>query len=149
LHFKKTCTKCAPIIQNYRICQQQKNPDEVLQNQINKYREVFKVAMERANLIDDALAHYLDERPIQIEQAQLTPAEDVSVFKCPKCGSNMVLKDRRQGRGKYISCMGYPSCTNVIWFPEAVEDIEILNETCNQVNVFNYDDTNMNLYLIK
>lgn len=117
----------------YRICQRQKNPNEVLQNQINKYREVFKVAMERANLIDDSLAQYLDERPLQTEQAQLH--EDVTIFKCPKCGSNMVLKQRRQGRGKYISCMGYPTCTNVIWFPEAIENVEVLNETCNQVNI--------------
>ncbi|RLU22556.1 hypothetical protein DMN91_004834 [Ooceraea biroi] len=114
------------------ICQRQKDPGEVLQDQINTYREVFRVAMERANLIDDALARHLDERPIQTEQAQLAPAGDITIFKCPKCGSNMVLKDRRQGRGKYISCMGYPSCTNAIWLPEAVEDVEILNETCTQ-----------------
>jgi len=116
----------------YRICQRQKNPKEVLQNQINKYREVFKVAIERANLIDDSLAHYLDERPLQTEQVQI-PNTEVTIFKCPKCGSNMILKERRQGRGKYISCMGYPDCTNVIWFSEAIEDVEVLNETCNQV----------------
>ncbi|XP_067213930.1 DNA topoisomerase 3-alpha isoform X3 [Linepithema humile] len=115
------------------ICQRQKEPNEVLQNQINKYREVFKVAMERANLIDAALAHYLEERPTQAEQVQFAPVEEeIAILKCPKCGSNMILKERRQGRGKYISCMGYPTCTNVIWFPEAVEDVEILNETCNQ-----------------
>ncbi|XP_011878275.1 PREDICTED: DNA topoisomerase 3 isoform X2 [Vollenhovia emeryi] len=113
------------------ISQRQKNPNEVLQNQINKYREVFKVAIERANLIDDSLAQYLDERPIQTEQARLV-AEDVPVFKCPKCGSNMILKERRQGRGKYITCIGYPACTNVVWFSEAVKDVEVLNETCNQ-----------------
>lgn len=117
-----------------RICQRQKDPNEVLQNQINKYREVFKVAIERANLIDDSLAHYLEERPIQTEQALLTP-EEIAIFKCPKCGSNMVLKNRQQGRGKFISCMGYPGCTNVIWLSEAVKDVEVLNETCNQVNI--------------
>lgn len=95
---------------------------------------MFKVAMERANLIDDSLAHYLEERPVQTEQALLAP-EDITIFKCPKCGSNMVLKNRRQGRGKFISCMGYPTCTNVIWLPEAVEDVEVLNETCNRVNI--------------
>ncbi|KYN28291.1 DNA topoisomerase 3-alpha [Trachymyrmex cornetzi] len=114
------------------ICENKKNPNEVLQNQINKYREVFQVAIERANLIDDSLAHYLDERPLQTEQIQLNTPVVTSIFKCPKCGSDMVLKQRRQGRGKYITCMGYPECTNVIWFPEAVEDVEVLNETCNR-----------------
>ncbi|KAF7992467.1 hypothetical protein HCN44_001805 [Aphidius gifuensis] len=45
------------------ICQGQKNPADVLTTQINNYREVFRVALERANLIDEALAEYLDERP--------------------------------------------------------------------------------------
>lgn len=92
------------------------------------------MAMERANLIDDALAHYLEEGPIQSEETQFALVEDVSIFKCPKCGSNMVLKNRKQGRGKYISCLSYPTCTNAIWLSEAVEDVEVLNETCNQVN---------------
>lgn len=107
------------------------------------------MAMERANLIDDSLAQYLDERPLQTEQAQLAQ-EDVTIFKCPKCGSNMVLRQRRQGRGKYISCMGYPTCTNVIWFPEAIENVEVLNETCNQVNItssFTVFHTNIYIYI--
>jgi len=130
----------------YRICQRQKNPNELLQDQINKYREVFKVAIERANLIDDSLAHYLDQRPIQTEQA--LAREDVTIFKCPKCGSNMVLKERRQSRGKYISCMGYPTCTNAIWFPEAIEDVEVLNETCNQVNKTSFTLFHINMCVI-
>lgn len=117
-----------------RICQRQKDPNEVLQNQINKYREVFRVAMERANLIDDALARYLEERPTQSEEMQFALVENVSIFKCPKCGSNMVLKNRKQGRGKYISCLSYPACTNAIWLSEAVEDVEALSETCDQVD---------------
>jgi len=118
----------------HRIYQRQKNPKEVLQNQINKYHEVFKVAIEHVNLIDDSLAHYLDERPLQTEQVQILNTE-AAIFKCQKCGSNMILKERRQGRGKYISCMGYPGSTNVIWFSEAIEDVEILNETCNPVSI--------------
>ncbi|XP_029663967.1 DNA topoisomerase 3-alpha [Formica exsecta] len=114
------------------ICQRQKDPNVVLRDQIDTYREVFKVAMERANMIDDALAQYLDERPTQTEQVQFSLVTDVTIFKCPKCGSNMVLKERKQGKGKYISCMGYPTCLNVIWFPEAIKDVEVLNETCNQ-----------------
>ncbi|KMQ86449.1 dna topoisomerase 3-alpha-like protein [Lasius niger] len=114
------------------ICQRQKDPNEVLQNQIDTYREVFKVAMERVNLIDDALAQYLDERPTQTEQVQFALVTNITILKCPKCGSDMVLKERKQGKGKYISCMGYPTCVNVIWFPETVKDVEVLNETCNQ-----------------
>lgn len=114
------------------ICQGQKNPDDVLQAQINNYREVFRVALERANLIDDALAEYLDERPVGGGNLEMiTPAEDAPIFKCPRCGQNMVLRERRDGGKKYIGCMGYPTCKNSIWFQDAITNIEILPEVCN------------------
>lgn len=101
---------------------------------INKYREVFREALVKANMIDAALAQYLDEQPEAIEQADIAmPVEDVPILRCPKCNSNMVVKTKRQGNGKYIGCMGYPTCNNVIWLPEAVEEVEILDEGCNQV----------------
>ena len=97
---------------------------------------MFRIAIERANLIDNALADYLDERPTEAQELEITnPPEEVTIFKCPKCGSNMVLKDRRQGTGKYMGCMGFPTCTNAIWFPQYVESIEALNEVCPQVSI--------------
>ncbi|XP_053988911.1 DNA topoisomerase 3-alpha isoform X1 [Hylaeus volcanicus] len=114
------------------ICDRQKDPKEVLQTQINKYRDVFKMTLERANLIDNALADYLNERPIETGEIQVSnPPEEIPVFKCPKCKSNMVLKDRRQGPGKYIGCMCFPTCNNAIWFPPTVESVEVLNEVCS------------------
>ncbi|XP_076233663.1 topoisomerase 3-alpha isoform X2 [Calliopsis andreniformis] len=114
------------------ICERQKNPKDVLQIQINKYRDVFKIALERANLIDNALANYLDERPTETQETQFSnPPEEAVVFKCPKCGSNMTLKDRKQGTGKYIGCMGFPACNNAIWLPQTVESVEVLSEICS------------------
>ncbi|OXU30865.1 hypothetical protein TSAR_001335, partial [Trichomalopsis sarcophagae] len=105
------------------ICDGVKTPDEVRQSMINKYREVFREALVKANMIDAALAQYLDEQPEAIEQADIAvPVEDVPILRCPKCNSNMVVKTKRQGNGKYIGCMGYPTCNNVIWLPESVEE---------------------------
>lgn len=115
------------------ICDGQKDPKIVLQNQIAKYRDVFKVAMEKANLLDNAIAEYLDEQPSQVQESEIvTPSEDITILKCPKCGSNMVLKDRRQGAGKYIGCMGFPACNNAIWLPQSIEDVTVLEETCTE-----------------
>ncbi|CAK9834424.1 DNA topoisomerase 3-alpha [Anthophora retusa] len=115
------------------ICDRQKNPNDVLEVQINKYREVFKKALERANLIDNALADYLGERPVETEEVPVSnPPQEIIIFKCPKCGLDMTLKDRKQGIGKFIGCMGYPACTNAIWFPQTIESVEILNEVCSQ-----------------
>ncbi|KAL7304941.1 hypothetical protein TKK_0002738 [Trichogramma kaykai] len=114
------------------ICEGQKQPDEVRQRIINKYREVFREALTKANMIDTALAEYLDERPAEnVHQEIAMPVDDPVVLKCPKCDSNMTVKARRQGNGKYIGCMNYPTCNNVIWLPESVEDVEVLNERCN------------------
>ncbi|XP_043282563.1 DNA topoisomerase 3-alpha isoform X2 [Venturia canescens] len=115
------------------ICEGRKDPERVLAEQIEKYRNVFKIALERANLIDTALSQYLDEPPAQAEQLEnIIPAEDPTVLKCPRCGLNMVLKDRRQGTGKYIGCTGYPNCNNAIWLPQDVTVLEVLDEICGQ-----------------
>lgn len=93
------------------------------------------MALERANLIDSALANYLDEQPMNAQEIQFSnPLQEVVIFKCPKCGSNMTLKDRKQGTGKYIGCMGFPTCNNAIWFPQTVESVEVLNEICSNVS---------------
>ncbi|XP_076641227.1 topoisomerase 3-alpha isoform X2 [Halictus rubicundus] len=115
------------------VCERQKDPKDVLQTQINKYRDVFKIALERANLIDNALADYLGEQPTETQDIQINnPPEEIAIFKCPKCGSNMTLKERKQTNGKYIGCMGYPTCNNVIWFPKNVESVEVLDDVCSQ-----------------
>ncbi|XP_058807359.1 DNA topoisomerase 3-alpha [Phymastichus coffea] len=114
------------------ICEGQKQPDEVRQRTINKYREVFREALVRANMIDEALAEYLNERPVEVAEEEISvPDENEPILKCPKCNSNMVIKTKRQNNGKYIGCMGYPTCNNVIWLPETVEKIEVLDERCS------------------
>ncbi|KAI4501555.1 hypothetical protein M0802_003432, partial [Mischocyttarus mexicanus] len=115
------------------ICDGQKDPKLVLQDQITKYRDVFKLAMERANLIDNAIAEYLEEQPLQLTQNEvINTITDIVVFKCPKCGSDMILKNRKQGTGKYITCVRFPACNNSIWFPQSVEDITVLEDTCTK-----------------
>ncbi|XP_043503570.1 DNA topoisomerase 3-alpha isoform X1 [Polistes fuscatus] len=115
------------------ICDGQKDPKLVLQDQITKYRDVFKVAMEHANLIDNAIAEYLEEQPLQVQEIDtINTTTDIVVFKCPKCNSDMTLKNRKQGTGKYISCMGFPACNNAIWFPQSIEDVIVLEDTCTE-----------------
>jgi ssDNA-binding Zn-finger/Zn-ribbon topoisomerase 1 len=46
---------------------------------------------------------------------------------------DMVLRNRREGSGKFIGCMGYPDCRNAIWFPGSVEAVELSGEFCSEV----------------
>ena len=117
----------------FRICDNQKQPDEVRQRTIEKYREVFREALVKANMIDQALSEYLDEQPVATENHEIAmPIDDPIILKCPKCNSDMTIRTRRQG-GKFIGCMNYPTCNNVIWFSDSVEDIQVVNERCNEV----------------
>lgn len=120
-----------------RICDGQKSPKDVLEIQLKKYRDLFKLTIERANLIDIALADYLDERPSNTQVEISHPPQEI-IFKCPKCNSDMILKDRKQGAGKYIGCMSFPTCNNVIWFPQTIEHVEVLDEVCSEVNIICY-----------
>jgi ssDNA-binding Zn-finger/Zn-ribbon topoisomerase 1 len=45
----------------------------------------------------------------------------------------MVLRNRREGSGKFIGCMGYPDCRNAVWFPGNVEAVELSGEFCSEV----------------
>ncbi|XP_057324309.1 DNA topoisomerase 3-alpha [Microplitis mediator] len=114
------------------ICDGVKDPQQVLEIQISKYRQVFKAALERANLLDTALAEYIDEQPLAVADLEMNiPPEDPVIFKCPKCTLNMALRDRKQGGGKYIGCVGFPACNNSIWFPSTVTDVQLSDNNCD------------------
>ena len=86
----------------------------------------------QAAKIDEALAQYLEE-------AAQTPTEDqvadvpVPVRKCPSCGFDMVLQNKREGNRKYIGCMGFPNCRSAVWLPNIVAEVEVSGESCPEV----------------
>jgi DNA topoisomerase-3 len=95
---------------------------------------IFLLMFEQAEKIDQALGHYLQETaqelpPIQTEEQTVNQ----TVLKCPSCGMDMVLRNRREGTGKFITCMGYPDCRNAVWFLGIVEDVELSGESCSEV----------------
>lgn len=98
------------------------------------------MAVDKANMLDGALSQYLDERPATGGGDMLLPRMPTSVvcLKCPKCGSDMTLRDKRQGNSKFISCQLYPGCKNAIWFPEIIEDVQVLNDMCEEVKILNF-----------
>ena len=95
---------------------------------------MFEIAIQRANLIDRALAEYLEDNPINAPDIEFANTVADVVFKCPRCGGDMTLKDRRTQEGKFISCMNFPTCNNAIWLPFAVASVEVLNDVCNRVS---------------
>ncbi|XP_065540765.1 DNA topoisomerase 3-alpha isoform X2 [Lathamus discolor] len=104
------------------ICEGKKDKSVVLQQQVQKYKQVFIEAVARANKLDQALAQYFGEATGSAEQEEVYPATPLSVRKCPQCNNDMVLKTKKNG-GFYLSCMGYPACKTAVWFPDFVLDV--------------------------
>ncbi|NXI49685.1 TOP3A topoisomerase, partial [Chloroceryle aenea] len=104
------------------ICEGKKDKSIVLQQQVQKYKQVFIEAVARANKLDQALAQYFGEATEIAEQEEVYPSMPVSVRKCPQCNNDMVLKTKKNG-GFYLSCMSYPACKAALWFPDFVLDV--------------------------
>ncbi|KFQ18375.1 DNA topoisomerase 3-alpha, partial [Merops nubicus] len=111
------------------ICEGKKDKSVVLQQQVQKYKQVFIEAVARANKLDQALAQYFGEAAEIVEQEEVYPAMPVPVRKCPQCNSDMVLKTKKNG-GFYLSCVGYPACKAAVWFPDFVLDVARDESVC-------------------
>nr|CAD7396091.1 unnamed protein product [Timema poppensis] len=116
-----------------RVCEGTRNPAEVLREQLAKYKDVFRIAIEQAAKLDTALGQYLEEHA-QPPGDNLVTLEETPepAMKCPSCGLDMVLKTKRDGTSKYLSCMAYPQCRSALWFPRNVEGLTVSEESCPQ-----------------
>ncbi|XP_036692429.1 DNA topoisomerase 3-alpha isoform X1 [Balaenoptera musculus] len=101
------------------ICEGKKDKLVVLQQQVQKYKQVFIEAMAKAQRLDEALSQYFGAGAELAQQEAIFPAVPEPVRKCPQCGKDMVLKTRKSG-GFYLSCTGFPQCRSAVWFPDSV-----------------------------
>uniref|UniRef100_A0A8C5EA37 DNA topoisomerase n=1 Tax=Gouania willdenowi TaxID=441366 RepID=A0A8C5EA37_GOUWI len=115
------------------VSEGRKDKRSVLQHHIQKYKTVFIESVRKAKMLDEALSPYLGaalEIP-EVEQQQQQDMEiPLPVRKCPSCSRDMVLKKRREGNGKFLSCVGYPACKTVVWFPEYVLEVSRDDSIC-------------------
>ncbi|XP_050346470.1 DNA topoisomerase 3-alpha [Nymphalis io] len=113
------------------VCEGRRRPEQVLAEQIAKYKEVYLTVTAEANKIDQALAGRLSERAMEYTPTVETFVSLPPVFKCPKCGSDMVVKQQKNNADKYyISCISFPKCKNAVWLPTIVKTIDVLPESC-------------------
>ncbi|XP_005098681.1 DNA topoisomerase 3-alpha [Aplysia californica] len=116
------------------ICDGRKFKDEVLQVQVQKYKEVFVEACRQAQKLDEALSVYLGEAQTAPDYEEMSVAAPSIVMKCPRCGQPMTLRTKKDGRSFYIGCSSYPDCKASIWLPETVLQASITDEVCQNCN---------------
>ncbi|XP_042197043.1 DNA topoisomerase 3-alpha isoform X2 [Callorhinchus milii] len=111
------------------VCEGRKDRFAVLQQHVLKYKQVFIEAVSKAKKLDEALSHYFGEAS-EIPQAEELRMEiPEPIRKCPQCGRDMFLKQKRDG-GYYLSCVGYPSCKCAAWFPDSVLEVRRDESVC-------------------
>jgi len=113
------------------ICEGAKRKEEVLEEHVRKYKEVFLQACEKAEQLDQSLSTYFGQ-PSAIDSADINPTEQHEISepirKCPKCGSfDLVIRRTKEG-SLMLGCQGFPNCKNSIFLPKFV-----LKATCSEV----------------
>ncbi|XP_076607612.1 LOW QUALITY PROTEIN: DNA topoisomerase 3-alpha [Chaetodon auriga] len=112
------------------VSEGRKDKRSVLQHHIQKYKTVFIESARKAKKLDEALSPYLGAAQQIAEVEQQDMEIPLPVRKCPHCGRDMVLKKKREGNSKYLSCTGYPACKTAVWFPDMVLEVSRDDSIC-------------------
>ncbi|XP_033827108.1 DNA topoisomerase 3-alpha [Periophthalmus magnuspinnatus] len=112
------------------VSEGRKDKRSVLQHYIQKYKSVFIESVRKAKKLDEALSPYLGAAQTITEEEQQDLEMPLPVRKCPNCGRDMVLKKKREGTNKYLSCTGYPACKTAVWFPDMVLEVNRDESIC-------------------
>ncbi|XP_041777511.1 DNA topoisomerase 3-alpha [Anopheles merus] len=121
------------------VCEGRKNPNDVLAEQIAKYKEVYRIMSQKARALDRAMGQRLNQTPQEpppdagASAATATGTAPMrEVCKCPKCGHKMCLRTKRDSSGYYLGCVAFPECRNNIWFDDSMREINVLDDTCTR-----------------
>ncbi|XP_063327484.1 DNA topoisomerase 3-alpha [Pelmatolapia mariae] len=112
------------------VSEGRKDKRSVLQHHIQKYKTVFIESVRKAKKLDEALSPYLGAAHEIPEAEQQDMEIPLPVRKCPNCGRDMVLKKKREGNSKYLSCVGFPACKTAVWFPDVVLEVSRDESIC-------------------
>ncbi|TDG42742.1 hypothetical protein AWZ03_010848 [Drosophila navojoa] len=113
-----------------RICLGEKDPKQVLREQIAKYKTAYQQIMDKITAMDDKIAQRINETPTV---AAVNPSSGLvqELFQCPKCEqAPLALKPKKNQTSFFIGCLNFPDCKNVIWLPEECKELTVLEECC-------------------
>ncbi|XP_036408823.1 DNA topoisomerase 3-alpha [Megalops cyprinoides] len=114
------------------VSEGRKDKHAVLRHHVEKYKAVFIESVRKAKKLDEALSTYLGEALEHTEQEETDMRMDMPlpIRKCPQCNRDMMLKKKKDGVGKFLSCVGYPDCKSSVWFPDSVLEVSRDESVC-------------------
>lgn len=86
--------------------------------------------------MDEAISEFIPEERQEARNfaSEVGPDGGSKIYrKCPACNSDMVLRQKKDNTGFFISCLGYPQCKNALWLPSTIQQLEIDQQTCSVV----------------
>ena len=92
--------------------------DAVLEDVTTESREILGEVFEGLMASGEAVGDHLQE----------SLKADRTVGECPECGSDLVIRQSRQG-SYFIGCDAYPACTNTLPLPSTGKPL-LLEDTC-------------------
>ena len=108
-----------------------RSKDDVIAENLQRYRTVFGLVIARAAMLDTALEAQLGPRTgsaADIEGAEVSMATPVR--QCPRCHrADQILKKTRGGNW-IIGCGGYPECNACLFLGATVLNAESANAHC-------------------
>ncbi|XP_061605462.1 DNA topoisomerase 3-alpha [Phyllopteryx taeniolatus] len=113
------------------VSEGRKDRRSVLHHHIQKYKAVFIESVTKAKKLDEALSLYLGAAQEIHETEQQDMEIPLPVRKCPHCGRDMVLRKKKEGNGKFLSCVGFPACKTAVWFPDTVLEVSRDDSICS------------------
>lgn len=116
------------------ICEGRKNPEEVLRQQVEIYKNCYQTIQREVASLDQAVGIRFGAEPERNAQA-IEFATVHQLFKCPKCQSEtVVLRRKKDNNGSFFGCQGYPECRHSIWLERNLREITSLDEKCTNCN---------------
>ncbi|XP_055836561.1 DNA topoisomerase 3-alpha isoform X2 [Episyrphus balteatus] len=118
-----------------KICLGQKDPKIILQEQIQKYKEAYKVIINKITAMDEKIAQRLNATPLESTTNEASNENENQIkelFACPKCRISPMGLKKKKTSGWYIGCLNFPDCKNAVWLPDELKEISVAEDKCNR-----------------
>lgn len=120
-----------------KICCGEKDPKEILQDQIQKYKEAYKVILSKITAMDEKIALRINETPVEISTNEISNENESHIkefFTCPKCLISPMALKRKKTSGWFLGCLNFPECKNAVWLNEELKEVSASDEKCRCCN---------------
>ena len=122
------------------IAEGQKTKEEVLKVHLEAMKNILTSAVESKDKMHNYLSKHLKDDGVFPKHLM---TKDSEFANCPTCKYNKLVVRLSKADLLFIACNGYPKCKNTSSFPDGVEYLEKLTESCTKWSSKNRGHVNL------